>query len=107
MDLLIKLLDQLDVLLLKFTSKSLTEPEMQSKLEARKSSRRENFARKKAEYEIRKKERERIAQEKREQEKQEVLAILSQFVAMDQLNYSDYEYNEVRRNRKFFRSVDQ
>ena len=107
MDLLIKLLDQLDVLLLKFTSKSLTEPEMQSKLEARKSSRRENFARKKAEYEIRKKERERIAQEKREQEKQEVLAILSQFVAMDQLNYTDYEYNEVRRNRKFFRSVEQ
>ena len=107
LDLLIKLLDQLDVLFLKLTSKGLTETEMQSKLEARKISRRENFARKKAEYEIKKQERERIAQEKKEQEKREVLAILDDFVAIDQLNYTNYEYNEVRRNRKFFRSVEQ
>jgi len=107
LDLLIKLLDLLDTLFLKITAKGLTETEMQSKLEARRVSRRENFAQKKAEYEIKKQERERIAQEKKEQEKQEILTILGEFVAVDQLNYTSYEYNEVRRNRNFFRSVEQ
>ncbi len=107
MNLFLQLLDQLDALYVKLTAKNLTEAEIQSKLEARKISRKENFARKKAEYERKKQEHERIAQERKEQEKQEVLAILNDFVAIDQLNYTQYEYNEIRRNRNFFRSVEQ
>ncbi|MGP4079995.1 PH domain-containing protein [Pseudalkalibacillus sp. R45] len=42
---------------------------------------------------------------KEEQEKQEVLAILSKVVDINQLEYSQYEYQEVKRNKAYFESV--
>jgi len=107
MDLLLKLLDKLDYLFLKLTKKNVTQYQLQTMLETRKNSRKEYVMRKKREMELKKQEQARIAAEKQEQEKQETLRILKEFVDVNQLNYTNYEYNEVRRNKNFFRSVEQ
>ena len=101
------LINKLDSLFIKATSKNLSPEEIERKIELRSQKREELWARKKQEYEAKKQEQARIAQKKKEQEKQEVMAILQEVVKIDELNYTAYEYNEVRRNRRFFKAVEQ
>lgn len=50
-------------------------------------------------------ENEKNRKEKEAKEKQEVLSILSQVVDLDNMEYTQYEYNEVKRNKQFFKAL--
>ncbi|QNF29647.1 PH domain-containing protein [Metabacillus elymi] len=50
-------------------------------------------------------ENERIRQEKEAKEKQEVLSLLSKVVDVDNMNYTQYEFNEVKKNKQFFNAL--
>lgn len=103
----LSLIKKLDAFFLKLTSKNISDSELERKVSERSRSREEYFNCKKQEYEVKRQEQARIALEKKEQEKREVMAILQELVKIDELDYTQYEYNEVRRNRKFFRAVEQ
>ncbi|MGG2027948.1 hypothetical protein AB1282_19805 [Gottfriedia sp. S16(2024)] len=65
----------------------------------------EEKTRKKQVHLKRTQERQRAADEKKEQEKQRILSVLSRFVDVKNLDYTQYEYNEVKRNEEFFKCV--
>lgn len=50
-------------------------------------------------------ENEKIRKEKEAKEKQEVLSILDQVVDTENLEFTQYEFNEVKRNKQFFNSL--
>ncbi|MGQ4668010.1 cell envelope integrity protein TolA [Metabacillus halosaccharovorans] len=50
-------------------------------------------------------ENERIKQEKEAKEKQEILTLLSRVVDIDNMNYTQYEFNEIKRNKQFFNAL--
>jgi len=50
-------------------------------------------------------ENERIRQEKEANEKQEVLTLLAKVVDIDNMSYTQYEFNEVKRNKQFFNAL--
>ncbi|MBD1382337.1 PH domain-containing protein [Metabacillus arenae] len=52
-------------------------------------------------------ENERIKRENEAKEKQEVLTLLSKVVDIDNMNYTTYEFDEVRRNKEFFKALDE
>jgi hypothetical protein len=95
------------------------DPEMiRQKVEAYRKEKEQERLRKKKEFEAKLAERKKIQAEKRaeqerirkareEQERKEVLSLLSQVVDIDNLSYTQYEYNEVKRNKAFFQAVIQ
>lgn len=50
-------------------------------------------------------ENERIRQEKEANEKQEVLTLLAKVVDIDNMSYTQYEFNEIKRNKQFFNAL--
>jgi hypothetical protein len=50
-------------------------------------------------------ENQKIRQEKEAKEKQEIISILAKVVDIDNMNYTQYEFNEVKRNKQFFSSL--
>lgn len=50
-------------------------------------------------------ENERIRKEKEVKENEEVLALLAKVVDVENMNYTQYEFNEVKKNKLFFKSL--
>ncbi|WP_129692237.1 PH domain-containing protein [Gottfriedia acidiceleris] len=65
----------------------------------------EEKSRKKQEHIKHIQERQRAADEMKEQEKQRIQSVLSRMVDVKNLDYTQYEYNEVKRNEAFFKWV--
>lgn len=107
MNIIIKICHKLDEVWTKATSKHKPSEEVEQLIETRRKNREETVACKMQEYEVKKLERQRLAEERKEQEKQEVLALLQYFVKLDQLEYTMYEFNEIKRNKAFFTAVEQ
>ncbi|CEG31058.1 PH domain-containing protein [Peribacillus simplex] len=89
----------------KILSRKQNSVEVKQKVVTYRSSKEESKLQKKHEQQERNKENQRIAAEKLEKEKQEVLAILSDVVDVDKLNYTKYEFQEVKRNKQYFKSL--
>ncbi len=65
----------------------------------------EEAVRKKQEQEARLEDIRRKEEERQGRERQEVLAILSQFMGMDHIDYTTYEFNEISKNKAFFKHL--
>ncbi|CAH0170034.1 PH domain-containing protein [Peribacillus simplex] len=89
----------------KFLSRNQNAVEVKQKVVMYRSSKEESMLQKKQEQQGRNKENQRIAAEKLEKDKQEVLAILSVVVDVDNLDYTKYEFKEVKRNKQYFKSL--
>ncbi|MGM7719180.1 PH domain-containing protein [Metabacillus sp. Hm71] len=59
----------------------------------------------KKEQEEKRADNERIRQEKEAKEKQEILTLLAKVVDTDNMNYTQYEFNEIKRNKQFFTAL--
>lgn len=102
-----KLVRKADELYIKATSKDSTPEEIERKIHEKANQRQQDVTRRQEEAEIRRREQECLKQERLEKEKHETLAVLSHVVDIEQLDYTAYEYNEVKRNRSFFSDVEQ
>ncbi|WP_153124606.1 PH domain-containing protein [Peribacillus tepidiphilus] len=91
----------------KFLTKGKDPEEIRKKVEAYRKEKEQERLRKKEEAEKRIAEQKRLQEEKKEIERQEVLALLSQVVDVDNKGYTQYEFNEVKNNKNFFQSLIQ
>ncbi|WP_139892191.1 hypothetical protein [Bacillus sp. D386] len=56
---------------------------------------------------LKQQEKERLNREREEQERREIEAIIANLLEHNGQNYSPYEYNEIKRNKVFFRTLIQ
>ncbi|MFB6468745.1 PH domain-containing protein [Cytobacillus sp. Hz8] len=89
----------------KIIAKNQNNDDVQEKVRVYRERVEEYKSRKKKEQLERIQEKKRVAEQKREEEKKRVLKTLAHVVDIEQLDYTTYEYNEVKRNASFFNSI--